>query len=135
MSRVDCGVFPARAEGWNLELLELMACGKHLIATDYSGHTEFAKKGVHLIPIDRLEPAIDNIWFHGQGNWAYIGQDQKDLIVEYMKKIHTDKQSQNLKLNNEAAIAAQEFTWAKSTDKLIKAINNDFQSENSSRHS
>ena len=34
MKQADCGVFPARAEGWNLELLEMMACGKHVIATD-----------------------------------------------------------------------------------------------------
>ena len=38
MKQADCGVFPARAEGWNLELLEMMACGKHVIATDYSAH-------------------------------------------------------------------------------------------------
>ena len=41
MIQTDCGVFPARAEGWNLELLEMMACGKQVIATNYSAHTEF----------------------------------------------------------------------------------------------
>ena len=40
----DCGLFPARAEGWNLELLEMMACGKQVIATNYSAHTEFCTK-------------------------------------------------------------------------------------------
>ena len=53
MSRVDCGVFPSRAEGWNLELLELMACGKHVITTDYSAHTEFCtEENAMLIPIN-----------------------------------------------------------------------------------
>jgi glycosyltransferase involved in cell wall biosynthesis len=27
MQQADCGVFPSRAEGWNLELLEMMSCG------------------------------------------------------------------------------------------------------------
>ena len=37
----DCGVFPSRAEGWNLGLLECMSVGLNVIATDYSAHTEF----------------------------------------------------------------------------------------------
>ena len=37
----DCGIFPARAEGWNLELLESMACGKPVITTNCSAHTEY----------------------------------------------------------------------------------------------
>ena len=30
----DCGIFPSRAEGWNLELLESMAMGKPVITTN-----------------------------------------------------------------------------------------------------
>ena len=52
MSQVDCGVFPSRAEGRNLELLEMMSAGKHVITTDYSAHTEFCTKdNAGLVPI------------------------------------------------------------------------------------
>ena len=44
MGQVDCGVFPARGEGWNLELLEMMSMGKPVIATNYSGHTQFCDR-------------------------------------------------------------------------------------------
>ena len=44
MRQADCGVFPSRAEGWNLELLEMMALGKDVIATNYSAHTEFCNE-------------------------------------------------------------------------------------------
>ena len=40
MALSDCGVFPSRAEGWNLELLEMMAIGKQVITTNYSAHTQ-----------------------------------------------------------------------------------------------
>ncbi|MCP4513206.1 MAG: glycosyltransferase family 4 protein, partial [Fuerstiella sp.] len=33
MARADCGIFPSRGEGWNLELLEMMSVGRHVIAT------------------------------------------------------------------------------------------------------
>ncbi len=67
MRSCDCGVFPARAEGWNLELLESMACGKPVITTNYSAHTEFCTNyNSRLIEIDELEPAFDGVWFHNQ---------------------------------------------------------------------
>ena len=56
----DCGLFPSRAEGWNLELLESMSCGKPVIATNYSGHTEFCNdENSYLIDIeDKLYKAL-----------------------------------------------------------------------------
>ena len=36
LAECDCGVFPSRAEGWNLGLLECMSVGLNVIATDYS---------------------------------------------------------------------------------------------------
>ena len=66
MSKVDVGIFPSRAEGWNLEILELMSCGKHIITTNYSAHTEFCnKENALLVDIDELETAYDGKWFLG----------------------------------------------------------------------
>ena len=68
MSQTDCGVFPARAEGWNLELLEMMSCGKNVIATNYSSHTEFCNsENCMLVETTELEDAHDGKWFRGQG--------------------------------------------------------------------
>lgn len=122
MKQVDCGLFPARAEGWNLELLEVLACGKHAITTNYSGHTEFCKEGCHLIDIDSLEVAKDNIWFHGDGLWAKLGEAQLDQTVEYMRTIHDLKKSGNLSPNTAGITQASDFTWDKSTNKLIEVI-------------
>jgi glycosyltransferase involved in cell wall biosynthesis len=41
MQQTDCGIFPTRAEGWGLPILEMMSCGKHVITTNYSGQTQF----------------------------------------------------------------------------------------------
>ena len=68
INKVDFGIFPSRAEGWNLGLLEMMSCGKHVICTNYSGHTEFTDKDcASLIEIDKLESAYDAKWFFNQG--------------------------------------------------------------------
>ena len=41
----DCGVFPSRAEGWNLGLLECMSVGLSVIATNCSAHTGIRRAG------------------------------------------------------------------------------------------
>lgn len=123
MKQADCGVFPARAEGWNLELLEMMACGKHVIATEYSAHTEFCNaKNCHLVSIDNLEPAQDGVWFHGQGSWASLGSNQLEQVVTYMRAIHTLKQEGNLETNIDGIYTAKEFSWENSAKKFIKGL-------------
>ncbi|MGH7138897.1 MAG: glycosyltransferase, partial [Pirellulales bacterium] len=68
MRRADCGVFLSRAEGWNLPLLEMMSCGRQVIATNYSAHTEYCdSSNALLVQVDQLEDAYDERWFSGQG--------------------------------------------------------------------
>lgn len=123
MKQVDCGIFPSRAEGWNLGMLELMATGRHIITTNYSGHTEFCdNKSCNLIEIDSLESAVDNIWFNGKGNWAHLGKTQKNQCVDYMRDIHNRKQSGQLLQNQSGILQSSNFTWKKSTDKLVKVL-------------
>lgn len=123
MKQVDCGIFPARAEGWNLELLELMACGKQVIATNYSGHTEFCNKdNCHLVDITSLELANDGVWFKGQGYWANIEDNQTDQIVQYMRNIHQQKQSGQLPVNEAGLNMANHLTWKNTAETIIKII-------------
>lgn len=118
--QMDCGVFPSRAEGWNLEAIEMLSCGKQLIATDYSAHTEFCtKENSRLIEIEEKESAYDGIWFHGQGMWAELGSSQIDQLVEHLRAVHKEKQSG--KLSNEAGIkTAKEFSWQKTTEIILE---------------
>lgn len=126
MNQADCGVFPSRGEGWNLEALELMACGKHIITTNYSGHTEFCNKNncFGLIDIEELEPAYDGIWFNKQGDWAKIRQVEIDKLVNYMRAFHTKKLSlgKEFLLNEEGISTSKEYTWKNATQKLISLI-------------
>lgn len=124
MNMVDCGLFPARAEGWNLELLEMMACGKHVITTNYSAHTEFCTPvNSRLINVHNLETAYDGVFFNGKkGFWAELAQDQKDAIIHHMRDIHSLKQSGSLGMNNNGIETASKFTWKNTTDRLLEVV-------------
>lgn len=123
MRKVDCGIFPSRAEGWNLELLELMACGKSVITSNYSAHTEFCNsENAYLVNIDTLESARDGKWFFGQGNWAKLGKNQLDQYVGHMKKVHSLKQSNKLYVNKSGLETATKFSWQNTAEKIIQHV-------------
>ena len=99
MRQADIGVFPSRAEGWNMELLESMAMNKPVIATNYSAHTEFCTKdNCFLIDINETEPAHDGKVFQGQGNWAKLGPKQLDMCIDYMRYVLAQRITTNEKL-------------------------------------
>lgn len=134
MRSMDCGVFPARAEGWNLELSEMLAMGKHVIATNYSAHTEFCTGGAarlvepsHDAEGMQLEDAHDGIWFNADdpewrgtpGQWLRFGDDQMDQLVEHLRTVHRHKQEGNLGVNQAGIDAMAPFTWKATASKLV----------------
>jgi glycosyltransferase involved in cell wall biosynthesis len=123
MSQTHCGVFPSRAEGWNLELLEMMACGKHVITTNYSAHTEFCNaENAHLINVEETEIAYDGKWFHGQGNWAKIGDKEKNRFITAMRDVHELRKNGSLITNNNGVNMANKLTWNHSAKEIIKNV-------------
>jgi hypothetical protein len=121
ISYSDCGIYVSRAEGWNLELLETMSMNKPVIATNYSAHTEFCNNSnAHLVSIEETEKAIDNKWFHGEGNWAKIGSKQKEQIIHYMRDIYTN----NISTNLSGVETGRKFTWKNSAKELLRCIQN-----------
>lgn len=122
MAIADCGVFPSRAEGWNLELAEMLVMEKHVIATAYSSHLEFANdKNAMLVEITETEPAYDGKWFMGEAKWAKLGEAQLDAIVQYMRKVYTAKKSGNLPPNKNDV--ADKFTWKNTANMILERAN------------
>ena len=125
MKQTDCGVFPARAEGWNLELLEMMACGKTVIATNYSAHTEFCNSdNTLLIDIDSLEQAKDGVFFSGlNGEWANFSESSKEQLITHMRTVYDLKNgSSNHSLNSSGIDTAKKFTWQNSAKELLNGL-------------
>ena len=123
MKQTDCGVFPSRAEGWNLELLEMMSCGKHVIATNYSAHTEFCSdENCRFIEIDSLESAYDGKWFFNQGQWGSLGDKQVDQIVKNFQEVQRLKKTGSLGVNTSGVKTAKKLSWSNTAKEIINAI-------------
>jgi len=125
IANADCGVFPSHAEGFNLGLLQTLACGTLAIATDYSAHTEFCTVGnTMLIDVLDTEEAYDGVWFKGgAGNWAKFGVAENEQLINYMRYVHQQKQSGANMVNDIGAEDAKQFTWENTAKKLMEIIN------------
>ena len=117
-NQVDCGVFPSHAEGWNLEILEAMACGGDVIATNYSGHTEFLNNSnSYLIQPQGLEVATGDRWFHGQGEWCKFDVDE---LVQLMRTYHNNNQNSSLS-SKKLKVTADLYSW-QNTIKIMENV-------------
>lgn len=131
MRQADCGVFPSRAEGWNLEAGEMLALGKHLIVTDYSAHQTFCtRENSLLIDIGGLEDAHDGVWFNSQspswggqpGQWASLGEPQVEQLVEHLRLVHRLKQDGKLPVNSAGVKTMQHFTWDNTAREILSVL-------------
>lgn len=123
MAQCDCGYFPSRAEGWNMELAEMLCMGKTCIATNYSAHTEYCSQdNCNLITIDELEPAHDGIWFHGQGEWASLGSNQMEQAVSLLRKVHRDKSGGNNIANYSGTATMKKYSWEETARAVENAL-------------
>lgn len=120
MAAADCGVFVARAEGWNLEALEMLAMGREVIATDYSAHRQFLDpENAKLIRIDALEPAAGGAAI---GRWAAWGTAQHEQLVMQLRAVHAQRQSDGRQRNVAGLATATQFSWDASASAMVRAL-------------
>lgn len=118
MAEAHCGVFPARSEGWNLGLVEMLSTGRPVIATNYSAHTHYlTPENARLIEIDELEDAEDPRWApvysrRAAGQWAHLGPRQVEQLVHHLRAVHEDRQAGRLPRNDAGIATAQCLSWA-----------------------
>lgn len=119
-------VFPSKCEGWGLPLLEAIACGLKVIATDFGGQSEFLglMKNTYLpIPYSTLRincPIWKNNYSHSDGNfgeWANISSKNLSELITLSLKNYLD----NSHISNSIKIR-RNFSWGSSTDILLHYV-------------
>lgn len=108
MRATDCGIFPSRAEGFNLEAVEMMGCGKPVIMTDYAGQADFIDKE-WAIRVEKLVDAYDGKWFFNQGKWA---EPVYEDIVEQLRKFYRNPKPGKI----------SPLTWDKTVAEIVCSI-------------
>lgn len=117
MSECDAALFPALAEGWNLELLECIAVGLPAVATGYSAHNDFCPAS-YLVPTTKLELAYDGKWFHGNGNWAAIDDEFEEEFIDKCRKLVDDDDGYYARMVADGNHTRETFTWDNSAERI-----------------
>lgn len=118
-AKTDVGVFPNRCEGGtNLVLMEYMACGKPVIASNTSGHKDVLTAQNSLI-LDNLTPYP--IYDANKTLWADWEEPSVDQLVEQIEYAYHHRQEM-AQLGEQAGRDMLRFTWAETAKSLVRSI-------------
>jgi glycosyltransferase involved in cell wall biosynthesis len=123
-------VFPTKAEGWGLPIIEAAACGLPIITTEYSAHTEFLSDitsstlfvDYKIQPIDcedycKFYPAADGDY----GSWAV---PEIDSIRHCMRQAYTNHEALSKKALVNSDKIRSKWSWFNSAQKVLKTLEN-----------
>lgn len=113
--QIKCLVSATRGEGFGLPLLEAAVAGLPIIATPWSGHMDFLKKGKFIelyYQLTEIHPSrVDNTLFMPAARWADVSE------IDFKKKVR--KFYMNSTIPKEWAIdLSQKLSAEFSTDKI-----------------
>lgn len=119
-SKADFGIFLSRAEGWNLPLIEMIACGIPCIAGSWTGQSEYYLNNQFSIKNYSEEIANDGYWFLGnRGKWNVPDDNVKSLMIKAFQDGKNYRTSDEWKI---ICDKVREFTWDRAAKELCSAI-------------
>ena len=105
----DCYVSAGRGEGWDLPLMEAMACGLPAIATDWGAHTDYTHEGIcYLLRSRGTVPADPTNPYYREFRWA---DPDPDHLRALLREVYEDRDGARSRGLAAAAEIAAKWTW------------------------
>ncbi|MDD2707186.1 MAG: glycosyltransferase [Verrucomicrobiae bacterium] len=112
----EFGLWASKAEGWNLPLIECLACGLPCLTTDNTAQSEFIRKEIYprelVISSRQTEPAKEG------GEWWRLDLDE---VVGKIRQV-LDDPDRHLKMQDACQESIRPFTWENAARKLDAAL-------------
>jgi GT2 family glycosyltransferase len=116
----DCYVSAGRGEGWDMPLMESMACGLPTIATDWGAHTQFVNERISYplrvrgtIPAKALCPYYDGY------SWA---DPDPEHLAELLRHVYENRVEAAGRGARAAAEMQEKWTWAQAARRIATRL-------------
>jgi glycosyltransferase involved in cell wall biosynthesis len=112
----DCFVAVSRGEGWDMPLMEAMACGLPAIASDWGAHQEFVHPGIaYPLAVRGTVPAVAKCPYYAGFSWA---DPDPGHLRHLLREVYERRDEARLKGEAAAREMAARWTWRHAAAKI-----------------
>jgi GT2 family glycosyltransferase len=116
----DCYVSAGRGEGWDMPLIEAMACGLPTIATDWGAHTEFVHAGnAYPLRARGTIPAVAKCPYYEGFSWADPDPEHLRFLLRHVYENREEAKARGAAAAREVV---EKWTWAHAAAKVIARL-------------
>jgi GT2 family glycosyltransferase len=116
----DCFVSVSRGEGWDLPLIEAMACGLPAIATDWGGHREFVRENnSYPLRVRGVVPAVARCPYYAGFSWADPDAEHFRYLLRHVFESREEARARGMRA---AVDVARHWTWRHTAWRIVERL-------------
>lgn len=116
----DCEVYPTRAEGFGLPILEAMYQGIPVITTNYSGQLEFCNEQNSYLINYKLDYTRESEMVNIGAKWAEPDENHLSYLMQYVFKNKNTEEVKKKIIN--AKETAEKYSWENTAKNVLDFV-------------